>query len=249
MTLGARPGALAAGAENAPQLMLDTGGHMAKVIDLAVTPDGKQLVSASNDKTVQGVGHRDRQDRAHHPWRIGARRLGNDLRHGVVARRPLAGRRRVPQHGPIGRCRRRSACTTSRPGSWRRCSRVTTMSSMRLAFSPDGKRLISGSGDNTAIVWDLTKQQQVPAPFRTCQDHQGRCLHRRRRPRRHRQRGRDLAAVERRRRQADRRNDGAQGRGSADGRGARRAAQANDREIRRVVRRASNPLLSRRPSH
>ena len=33
--------------------MLDTGGHMAPVINLAFTPDSRQLVSASNDRTVK----------------------------------------------------------------------------------------------------------------------------------------------------------------------------------------------------
>ena len=33
--------------------MLDTGGHMAKVNGLAITPDGKQIVSGSQDKTIR----------------------------------------------------------------------------------------------------------------------------------------------------------------------------------------------------
>ena len=52
-TLGARPLGVAAEAGTAPQLVLDTGGHMAPVTGLAFTPDSKQLVSASNDRTVR----------------------------------------------------------------------------------------------------------------------------------------------------------------------------------------------------
>ena len=36
-----------------PILMLDTGGHMANINAIAFTPDGKQLVSASDDKTIR----------------------------------------------------------------------------------------------------------------------------------------------------------------------------------------------------
>src|SRR6516225_1270643 len=40
-------------AEERPILRLDTGGHMAKIWKIAFTPDGKQLVSASDDKVIR----------------------------------------------------------------------------------------------------------------------------------------------------------------------------------------------------
>ena len=49
----AAQGSALADEASAPQLMLDTGGHMAKVAGVLITPDGRQLVSASNDKTIR----------------------------------------------------------------------------------------------------------------------------------------------------------------------------------------------------
>ena len=45
--------AFAARAEKSYVPMLDTGGHMALVNDIAFTPDGSQLVSGSDDKTIR----------------------------------------------------------------------------------------------------------------------------------------------------------------------------------------------------
>jgi WD40 repeat protein len=33
-----------------------------------------------------------------------------------------------------------------------------------LAFTPDGKRLVSGSRDHTVKVWDMTQLQELPNP-------------------------------------------------------------------------------------
>ncbi len=52
-TLAARPKTMETEMRSWLELMLDTGGHMAKVNSLAMTPDGKQIVSGSQDKTVR----------------------------------------------------------------------------------------------------------------------------------------------------------------------------------------------------
>jgi WD40 repeat protein len=54
--LGQRPPELAqpvAVKQDLPLLMLDTGGHRAIINGLAFTPDGKQLVSAGDDKAIR----------------------------------------------------------------------------------------------------------------------------------------------------------------------------------------------------
>ena len=91
VTLGAQPAEQArAEPKDVPILQLDTGGHMAKIGGIAFTPDGKQLVSASDDKTIR-VWERRRQDRAHDQGRERAWRRGQGLRHGAVAGRQMAG--------------------------------------------------------------------------------------------------------------------------------------------------------------
>src|SRR5437660_1571661 len=32
-----------------------------------------------------------------------------------------------------------------------------------LAFSPDGKRIVTAGGDGSAVVWDLTRDEKPPA--------------------------------------------------------------------------------------
>jgi WD40 repeat protein len=41
------------GAAGVPLLVLDTGGHTARITAIGFTPDGRQLVSTSYDKTIR----------------------------------------------------------------------------------------------------------------------------------------------------------------------------------------------------
>ena len=153
LKLGARPAQFAAA--NAPLPMLDTGGHMGQINRIAFTPDGRQLVSASEDKTIR-------------VW---------DLASGKTVRTI----RGESAPGPVGKV---YAMALSPDGKWLavggwthpecagRCGEIRlyelasgklvallkghSNAVVGLAFSPDGSRLISGSGgnDHAAILWD-----------------------------------------------------------------------------------------------
>ena len=142
--------------KNPPLTQLDTGGHMAQVLSVAFTPDGKFLVSAGDDKAVR-------------VW---------DLRAGKTVR-TIRGRSGLGPEGKI------YAMALSPDGRWlavggwmtrffeyRSHIRLYDFASGEmkallvghsqvvnsLAFSPDSKKLISGGPDNIAIVWDIETQ-------------------------------------------------------------------------------------------
>ena len=157
LKLGARPEQLAAKpAADAPLPMLDTGGHMGMIGSIAFTPDGRQLVSASDDKTIR-------------VW---------DLASGKTVR-TIRGESAPGQAGKV------YAMALSPDGKWLAAGgelatfngkndievgnvRLYEFASGKLvgvlkghedaviglAFSPDGSKLISGSQDGTAILWD-----------------------------------------------------------------------------------------------
>ena len=159
VTLGVRPAQFVAAKPHAdgPQLMLDTGGHMALVKTITFTPDGRQLISASDDKTIR-------------VW---------DLETGKTLR-TIRGEIAPGNAGKI------FAMALSPDGKWLVAGgwfpgtgeesfaiRLYDFASGRLvallrghdngvsslAFSPDGRHLISGSGDLTAILWDVEARQ------------------------------------------------------------------------------------------
>jgi WD40 repeat protein len=145
---------------SAPQLMLDTGGHMAKVIEVEITPDGRQLISASNDKTI-----RIWDTATGKPLRIirGESAPGN---WGVIRSMALSpdgkwlvvgGQFHNTDRNAGGTIRVFDYATGKLDGLLKGHDNVVTA----LAFSPDGKRLVSGSGDKLGIVWDFEGRKEL----------------------------------------------------------------------------------------
>jgi WD40 repeat protein len=145
----------AADIEDKPHLVLDAGGHTATVRQVLFTPDGKELITVSEDKTVRF-------------WDVGT---GEPIR---VLRPPVG-------PGPIGAVH---AAALSPDGKMLALSSLGPLADRgpviylirlgsghvervllgharghliyALAFSPDGRRLASGSTDQTARIWDVS---------------------------------------------------------------------------------------------
>ena len=140
-------------AEDAPErpiLVLDAGGHTAAVGKVLFTPDGKELISVSSDKTIR-------------VWDVAT---GEPLR---VLRPPIGagpeGRIYTAALAPDGRTLAvggydvgaDSAIYLIEPryGRVEGVLRGHADVIYALAFSADGARLASGSGDKTARIWDV----------------------------------------------------------------------------------------------
>ena len=125
----------AARAENRPIPQLDTGGHMAIIRGLAFTPDGKQLVSAGEDKVIRvwdlASGKTLRTIRGE----SAAGSLGKILAILLSADGKwlaVAGNSRTPpaQNGREAKRLKQSAYTISRAANSLRCSRGIRVSSV-----------------------------------------------------------------------------------------------------------------------
>ena len=143
-----------AAAEERPVLQLDTGGHMALIQQHRVYAGRQAARLGLRRQDHPRVGSGERQDRAHDQGRERAGRCGQGLRHGAVAGRQMAG-----GGGVDDRVRRTAAGQHIRLYEFASGKLVALLKGHAnvvygLAFSPDGSRLISGSGDSTAILWD-----------------------------------------------------------------------------------------------
>ena len=162
-------GAAHAGDSLIPQL--DTGGHVAIVRGIAFTPDGKQLVSAGEDKVIRvwdlASGKTVRTMRGESilgsPGKIFAMALSPDGKWlavgGDMANFTGA---KLPDNEEVQTIR----LYDFESGKLVALLKGHTDIVRSLAFSPDGSKLISGSSDNTAIIWDTGVQSgvQVPEP-------------------------------------------------------------------------------------
>jgi WD40 repeat protein len=158
VALGILGAAAARAEEGAPQLMLDTGGHMSIIRGLAFTPDGKQLVSAADDKVIR-------------VWDLAAEKTIRTIRGevgpgfaGTIYTMALSPDARWLAAGGWLHSECEGRCGDIRLYDFATGQLVTLLRGHRntvfaLAFSPDGRRLASASFDSTAIVWDLEQKK------------------------------------------------------------------------------------------
>jgi WD40 repeat protein len=155
---GALVAASAARAEEAPDfhLDLDTGGHSAQVTDLAFTPDGENIVSASNDKTIRIWD-----------WQSGVTLrtirgyLGNGSDGKIFAVAVSPDGKTVAAGGyfgaslgdkpPYGDVRLFDFAT----GKMKAVLKAADYATYDLAFSPDGTILAAGGADGVVYLWRL----------------------------------------------------------------------------------------------
>jgi WD40 repeat protein len=137
------------------QLMLDPGGHMAAIWGLTFTPDGRYLITAGADKVVRVWDWR-----AGKTIRIirGQAGFGND---GVIDSLALS-----PDGKwlAVGGALRDNGVNCIRlydfsSGELKKLLKAHKSPVSALAFSANGSLLISGSLDNTAVIWDVESGQ------------------------------------------------------------------------------------------
>lgn len=148
-------------AEPKPVLQIDAGGHQSLIRAVAFTPDGRFLVSASDDKTIRvwdfANGRTERIIRSE----IGPGNLGKNF---AIAISPdghlLASAGWHDGSGGSGA----PCCGDIRLHDLRSGEMVGRLSGHTnavnaLAFSPDGRNLVSGSSDATALIWNMEARE------------------------------------------------------------------------------------------
>jgi WD40 repeat protein len=138
-----------------PILVLDSSGHTARVMTLLFTPNGKQLISVSHDKTV-----RTWEVATGAPLRVLRPPIGPGAQGMLYAEALSPDGRTLATAGNSGRQGESPILLIDlASGHITRLLTGHTSSVTALAFSPDGSRLASASLDRTARIWNPTEGQ------------------------------------------------------------------------------------------
>ena len=146
----------AVAAEDAPRkpvLVLDSGGHTAAVKKVLFTPDGKELISVSEDKTIRIWDVKSGES-----LRVLRPPIGHGLE-GMLYAAALSANGRTLAVGGFGFSGHKSPIflITLATGRIERVleGHTNSISGNGLSFAPDGRLLASGSFDHTARIWDV----------------------------------------------------------------------------------------------
>ncbi|PON15147.1 hypothetical protein C2W62_25330 [Candidatus Entotheonella serta] len=155
--------------ERSPHLVIETGAHRAIIRELIFTADGQELVSVSDDKTIRiwSVSSDGKQATLSRTLRGQI----EDGRAGLLAAAALSPPDRTGQHrwlavggylagAPANRYAIRLHDYAS--GYVKTLLQGHTDIVLALAFSPDGRWLVSVGKDHTIRVWDVDAWQDRP---------------------------------------------------------------------------------------
>ena len=153
-------GALAATlAADEPRLVIDTGGHASLIRDVIFTRDGKQLISAGDDKVV-----RVWDTTTGETVRVIRGEIGDGYEGKIFAAALSADERYLAVGGWLAGTRQERWAIRLHDfasGEVLALLEGHTNTIQDLAFSPEGRFLVSGSADDTVRIWDVTQRALI----------------------------------------------------------------------------------------